>query len=67
MQLKISKNSNLYMKIGIFTIFSCSCHHGLLSSQPDGFRVNEIIFAMIKTLMALGDQTDWWTLKDLYL
>ena len=30
----------------------------LLSSQPDCFRVNEIIFIMIKILITLGDQSD---------
>ena len=39
----------------------------LLSSQPDYFRVNEIIFIMIKSLMTLEHQSDWCTLKNLHL
>ena len=40
---------------------------GLLSSDPDCFKVNEIIFIMIKILMTLGDQSDWCILKNLHL
>ena len=59
-KLKISKPSNLWLKIGIFTIFSCS----FTTSHPDSFRVNEI---MIEILMTLGGESDWFTLKHLHL
>ena len=39
----------------------------LLSSQPDCFKVNKIIFIMIKILMTLRDQSNWCILKNEHL